>query len=409
MSLSPPSPAPGRGPLHGIRVLDLTRVLSGPFCSMILADLGAEIIKIEEIDKGDPSRAVAPFANGASHMDLAINHNKKSVALDARTDGGRDVILQIARHCDVVLENFRPDVMDRLGLSDPALHAANPRLVRCSISGFGRGNALSNKPSFDIIAQALSGAMAINGEPQGDPLRMGLSMGDLGAGMWAAIGVLAALQQRERDGVGNGIDVSMLDCLIALQGQAASHYLVSGESPRRTGNNSTSVVPYGMFPVKDGHIILALHIGSFWRKFCEAVGHPEWIPDPRFVNATARRKNREVLESTMGEVLRTRTAAEWASLFNESDIPNAAVLDMGAALALPVVQDRGLVRHCTTHATAGPVRVVGTPLKFARGFEDHTVIAAPVLGQHTDEVLSQLLGYPPQKLQDLRRDGVIGG
>ena len=408
MSMPPPSPAPGRGPLHGIRVLDLTRVLSGPFCSMILADLGAEIIKIEETDKGDPSRAVAPFANGASHMDLAINHNKKSVALDARTDGGREVILAIARHCDVLLENFRPDVMDRLGLSDQVLHAANPRLVRCSISGFGRGNALSNKPSFDIIAQALSGAMAINGEPQGNPLRMGLSVGDLGAGMWAAIGVLAALQQRERDGGGNGIDVSMLDCLIALQGQAASHYLVSGESPQRTGNNSTSVVPYGMFPVKDGHIILALHIGSFWRKFCETVGHPEWIPDPRFVNATARRQNREVLESTMGEVLRTRTVAQWASLFNESDIPNAAVLDMGAALALPVVQERGVVRH-STHATAGAVRVVGTPLKFARGFEDDTVTAAPVLGQHTDEVLAQLLGYPPQKLRDLRRDGVIGG
>lgn len=407
MSASHSAPAPGRGPLHAIRVLDLTRVLSGPFCAMILADLGAEVIKIEEGGKGDPSRAVDPFANGVSHMDLAINHNKKSVVLDARTAAGRQAILDLARHCDVVLENFRPDVMDRLGLSDDALHEANPRLIRCSISGFGRGNPMSGKPSFDIIAQALSGAMSMNGEVGGAPLRMGLSMGDLGAGMWAAIGVLAALQQRHVDGQGTGIDVSMLDCLIALQGQAAAHWFVSGESPGRTGNNSTRVVPYGMFPVKDGHIILALHIGSFWRKFCEAVGHAEWIPDARFANATARRHNREVLESTMGEVLRTKTAAEWAAILDRFDIPNAAVLEMGEALAQPVVQERGLVRSFQ-HPTAGTVKVVGTPLKYSRGFEDEAVRPAPLLGQHTDEVLVGLLGYDAEQLQALRREAAAG-
>ena len=400
---------PGRGPLHGIRVLDMTRVLSGPFCSMILGDLGAEIIKIEETAKGDSSRAVAPFANGASpvsHMDLTINRNKKSVAADVRTPKGRQIILDLAEHCDVLLENFRPDVMDRLGLSDDVLREVNPRLIHCSVTGFGRGNALSEKPSFDIIAQAMSGTMTTNGEPGGQPLKLGVSLGDLGAGMWAAIGVLAALQQRAGDDRGSSIDVSMLDSLMALQGQAASHYFVSGVSPPRIGNNSQSVVPYGMFPVQDGHIILALHIGSFWRKFCEAVGHPEWIPDPRFVNATARRHNREVLEATMSEVLRTKTAAEWARILDAADIPSSAVLDIGEALAQPIVNERKLVRSYE-HPLAGTVRVVGSPLKFDGGFEDDTVLHAPLLGEHTTEVLKGLLRYTQQQVDQLKADGVI--
>lgn len=395
-----------RGPLSGIRILDMTRVLAGPFCSMILGDLGAEIIKVEEIEKGDPSRAVAPFANGVSHFHLSVNRNKKGIAVDTRTESGRQIILDLAKHCDVLLENFRPDVMDRLGLSTVALKEANPRLIVCSISGFGKGNRLSNKPSFDIIAQAMSGMMSVNGEADGGPLKLGISLGDLGAGMWGAIGVLAALQHRNAENHAVEIDLSMLDSMMAFLSYMATEYFMTGVSPPRTGNNSTSVVPYGRFPVKDGHIILALHLGSFWRKFCEAVERPEWIGEARFRNAAARRENREVLEEAMGEVLRGRTGAEWAEVFDRYDIPNAAVVDIGEALSQTVVVDRGLVRRYE-HPTAGSIGVVGSPLKFAGDFDDAPPAPAPLLGQHTTEVLSQLLGYDRQKLEELVRDDVI--
>lgn len=395
-----------RGPLSGIRVLDMTRVLAGPFCSMILGDLGAEIIKVEEIEKGDPARAVAPFANGVSHYYLAINRNKKGIAVDARTESGRQIILDLAKHCDVLIENFRPDVMGRLGLSMEILKQANPRLIVCSISGFGKGNALSDKPSFDIIAQAMSGVMSINGESDGGPLKLGVPLGDLGAGLWGAMGVLAALQHRNAEHQAVAVDVSMLDSLMAFLSHMASEYFVTGESPPRTGNNSRSVVPYGRFPVSDGHIVLALHLGSFWRKFCGAVGHPEWIGDNRFRNAAARRENRQVLEDVMADVLRTRTAAEWTEIFNREDIPCAAVLDLGEALAQDVVVERGLVRQCD-HPTAGRVGVVGSPLKFSGDFDDSVTMPAPLLGQHTAEVLTQLLGYASEKIERLARDNVI--
>ena len=395
-----------RGPLAGIRVLDLTRVLAGPFCSMILGDLGAEIIKVEEIEKGDPARAVAPFANGVSHYHMAVNRNKKGIAVDVRTEGGRRIILDLVKHCDVVLENFRPGVMGRLGLSPDMLRQSNPKLVVCSISGFGKGNALSNKPSFDIIAQAMSGVMSVNGEADGGPLKLGISLGDLGAGLWGAIGVLAALQHRNSANQGVDIDLSMLDALLAMLPYMATHFFVSGKSPEREGNNSRSVVPYGRFPVSDGHIILALHLGSFWRKFCDAVGRTEWISDQRFRNAAARRENREILEQLMGEVLRTRTAAQWATVFDAHDIPNAAVLDIGEALSQPIVAERGLVRQ-TDHPTAGRVGVVGSPLKFSGDFDDSETSPSPLLGQHTDEVLTELLGYTPADLERFAREYVI--
>lgn len=396
----------GQGPLSGIRVLDMTRVLAGPFCSMILGDLGAEIIKVEEIEQGDPARAVAPFVNGVSHFHLAVNRNKKGIAVDVRTEAGRQIVLDLAKHCDVLLENFRPDVMDRLGLSTDALRQANPKLIVCSISGFGKGTSLSNKPSFDIIAQALSGVMSVNGEPDGGPLKLGISLGDLGAGLWAAIGVLAALQHRHAENRAVEVDVSMLDSLMALLSYLANYFFVTGQNPVRAGNTNTSVVPYGRFPVSDGHIVLALHIGSFWRRFCQAVDRPEWIDDERFRKAAARRENREVLESAMAQVLKTRTAAEWAVIFDRHDIPNAAVLDVGEALSQPVVAERGLIQECD-HPTAGRVRVLGSPLKFGGNFENAPPMPSPLLGQHTAEVLSDLLGYSSEVMQKLTRDNVI--
>lgn len=396
-----------RGPLAGIRILDLSRVLAGPFCSMILGDLGAEILKVEELGAGDSGRAVAPFANGASHFDLTVNRNKKGIAVDARTDAGRQVILDLARHCDVVLENFRPEVMDRLGLSSAALKAVNPDIIVCSISGFGKGNALSNKPSFDIVAQALSGIMSVNGDPDSGPLKLGISLGDLGAGIWAAVGILAALVRRQQGGKAVDIDLSMLDALMAFLATQATAQSMTGEAPARTGNNSSSVVPYGMFPVADGNIILALHLGSFWRKFCEAVGRPQWSDDPRFRKAASRRENRLELEKEMAEVLITKSGAQWAVIFDQHDIPNSAVLDIRQAMAQPVTRERGLVQR-VAHPQAGEVEMIGSPLKFIGDMAKPNPLPAPLHGQHTLEVLSKLLGYDSPRLEQLLKDNVIG-
>jgi len=400
------SAARGTGPLAGIRVLDLTRVLAGPFCSMILGDLGAEILKIEELGAGDSGRAVAPFRNGASHFDIAVNRNKKSLAVDARTEQGRKIVLDLVRHCDVVLENFRPGVMDRLGLSSDTLKSINPDVVVCSISGYGQGNPFSGKPSFDIIAQAMTGMMSINGDAGAGPQKLGISLGDLGAGIWAAVGVLAALVRRGRGGKAVDVDLSMIDALLAFLPTHAAAMSMTGTPPAQTGNNSTSVVPYGMFPVADGHIILALHLGSFWRNFCNAVGRPEWSDDPRFRKSSARRENRLELEAEMATVLKTRTGQEWAGIFDAHDIPNSAVLDVGQAMQLPVVQARGLIRR-VNHPQAGEVDLVGSPIRFIGDVEAAPANAAPLHGQDTLQVLGSLLGYGAADLDRLVQDKVI--
>ncbi len=397
-----------RKPLEGLRILDLSRVLTGPFCSMILGDLGAEILKVEEIDKGDPARAVSPFIEGVSHYFLAVNRNKKSISVDTRTAQGRQIVLDLARHSDVLLENFRPGVMDRLGLSVAALREVNPRLVICSISGFGQDGHLSGKPSFDLIAQAMSGVMSVNGEPGIDPVRLGLPLGDLGAGLWAAIGVLAALQHRGNTGEALEVDVSLLDGLISLLTYMAEIYFFTGESPKQIGNSHYSVVPYGRFPVKDGHIVLALHIGSFWRKFCTAIGRPEWAADPRFRRAADRTANRNELEREMAAVLTTRPSAEWIALFEAQDIPCAAVLDIGEALSQEVVRERRMIKECL-HPVAGPLKVLGSPYRFGRAFDDLPPTPPPELGEHTTQVLSELLGYDSELIDRLARDKVIGG
>ena len=264
-----------RGPLSGLRILDFTRVLAGPFCTMILGDLGAEIIKIEDLAGGDQTRNIPPHVNGESHYFLAINRNKKSVALDARTPGGRAVLLDLVRECDAVVENFRPGVMARLGLGEAALRKVNPRVVICSISGYGQETSLSAKPSFDLVAQAMSGVMSINGEADGPPTKLGLPIGDLGGGVWAAIGILSALQHRNATGEALTIDLSLLDGLVGMLGYLGELYLLTGEVPTRVGSAHQSVVPYGRFPAKDGHIVIALMVESFWVKFCSAIGQPE--------------------------------------------------------------------------------------------------------------------------------------
>ncbi len=389
------------GPLSGLRVLDLSRVLAGPFCSMILGDLGAEIIKVEDPSGGDQTRTIPPFVNGVSHYFLAINRNKKSIAVDTRLPEGREVILDLVRQSDVVLENFRPGVMDRLGLSFEVLRALKPDLVVCSISGFGQTGKMSNLPSFDLITQAMSGVMSINGEPDGPPTKLGLPMGDIGGGLWAAIGVLAALQARSRSGVGAHIDLSLLDGLVGLMGYLAEIYLVTGENPARVGSAHHSVVPYGRYPVKDGHIVLALHVGTFWRKFCGAIGRSDLADNPKYRTTSDRRDNRDELEAIVIELLQTRTAEEWHVVLHDADVPHGTVNTVGEALEQDVIAERGLVQTYQ-HPVAGPTKVVGSPLRFTGQYEAGPMAAAPLLGEHTEEILTGLLGYDADRIRALR-------
>ncbi len=401
--------APGserRGPLSGLRILDLTRVLAGPFCTMILGDLGAEIIKVEEIDGGDQTRNIPPHVNGESHYFLAINRNKKSLALDARTPGGRSVILDLVRHCDAVVENFRPGVMDRLGLGADALRAVNPGLIVCSISGYGQNTSLSDKPSFDLVAQALSGVMSINGEPEGPPTKLGLPMGDLGGGLWAAIAILAALQHRGATGESLTVDLSLLDGLIGLLGYLAQGYFMTGEVPRRIGSSHQSVVPYGSYPARDGHIIIALMVESFWVKFCAAIDRPELVTDERFATTTARKLNRRALEALIADVLSARTVAEWQDILSAADIPCAPVNTVDQALRMPVLAERNVIRT-VEHPVAGTVETVSSPIRFLGRFGDTAIQPAALLGQHTAEILRELLGYSMERTEELVAQGAV--
>lgn len=395
-----------RGPLEGVRVLDLSRVLAGPFCSMILADLGAEVIKIEEIGVGDQTRTIPPFANGQSHYFLAINRNKRSVALDARTPEGRDILLKIAQHCDVVLENFRPGVLDRLGLGYDKLKALKPEIIVCSISGFGATSPMRDKPSFDLVTQALSGVMSINGYPDGPPTKLGLPLGDIGGGMWAAIGVLAALNERRVTGRGLQIDLSLLEGLMGLLGYLAEIHLVTGENPGRMGNSHHSIVPYGLMPAKDGHIVLALHVGGFWRNFCRAVGREDLISDSRFRTVKDRHMNRAELERLVGEIMMTRTVAEWQEILDDADVPHGPVNSIGDALNQPAVRAAGFVRE-TQHPTAGTIKVVGSPLRFPGNYDECPVEPPPLLGEHTREVLRSLAGLDDAEIERLAATGVV--
>ncbi len=400
------SAAPRQGPLHGIRVLDLSRVLTGPFCSMILADMGAEVWKIEELGHGDQTRSIPPYVGGESHYYMAINRNKTSVAVDLKTPEGRDIALGLAAQADIVLENFRPGVMDRLGLGYDTLRAAKSDLIICSITGFGQTGPMSTKPSFDLVTQALSGVMSINGEPDGPPTKLGIPMGDVGGGLWGAIAVLAALQHRTATGEGLHVDLSMLDGLIGLLGYLAEIHLVTGESPGRVGSSHHSIVPYGRYPVKDGHIVLALHVGGFWRNFCHAVGRPELIDDDRFRQTADRHANRTILEPIVIDILAEKTMAEWHEILDAGDVPHSPVNSVGDALTHPAVKARDLIKT-TDHPKAGKVDVVGSPIQFLNDPFQFSWRAAPTLGADSRTILQDVLGYDDAQVNDLLKSGII--
>jgi crotonobetainyl-CoA:carnitine CoA-transferase CaiB-like acyl-CoA transferase len=393
------------GPLAGIRVIDLTRVLAGPFCTQSLGDLGAEVLKIEPPGLGDETRHFPPFVAGEGHYFLGINRNKKSLVIDLQQPQGADILRRLAGTADILVENYRPGVMDRLGLGYDKLAAINPRLIYCAISGFGLTGPLRDKPSFDIVTQALSGALSINGERGHMPVKLGIPLGDMVGGVFGPMAILAALHERTQTGRGRLIDISLHDGLIGMLGYFAQFAFITGEDPGPMGSSHPNIVPYGSFPASDGSIIIAVLSERFWGRLCEALERPALAADPRFLTPTLRRDHRDELDRLISEVTETRTVAEWEERLAAADVPHAPVLGVTAALAHPHAVAREMVVEAD-HATIGSMRVAGRPIKFP-GAPQRPVTAPPSFGQHTAAVLRDELGYTDAEIAALRETGVI--
>ena len=388
------------GPLAGVRVLDFTRVLAGPSASLALADLGAEVYKIEPPGSGDETRSFPPFRASESHYYLSINRGKKSIVIDLKTEEGVALAKDLARQCDVLIENYRPGVMDRLGLGYDVLAEINPRLIYCSISGYGMTGPLRDLPSFDIVLQAMSGALSVNGETGQAPCKMGLPIGDLVGGINGPIGILSALYERSVTGRGRQIDISLLDGMFGLLAYLPQLAFFNGENPQPQGSQHPNLVPYGSFPAADGAIIIACLTNSFWNRICTAIGRPELEDDPRYNMLEKRRDNRSEVNEAVAQFTRQKTVQQLVELFTEHEVPNAPILGVLEALSQPQAVAREMVVE-TEHQTLGRIPIVNRSIKFP-GSQQPVPSAPPVLGQNTDEVLTGVLGLTAEQVKGLR-------
>jgi formyl-CoA transferase/CoA:oxalate CoA-transferase len=395
-----------RGPLDGLVVVDLTRVLSGPYCTMLLADMGARVIKIEHPDRGDDTRAWGPpFVGAESAYFLSINRNKESLTLDLKQPEGRAILDRLLDRADVLVENFRPGTMDRLGYSYDAAAAKWPRLIYCSISGFGQTGPRRHQAGYDAVVQAEAGLMSITGEADGPPLRLGVAIADIVSGMFAAQGIAMALFARERNGHGQRVDVGMLDATVALLTYQAAAYFATGRPPERIGNRHPSIAPYETFDAKDGEFVLAVGNDDQWRRLCTVMGEPELGDDERFATNRLRLENYEALKTIVGDRLRQRTRAEWIALLTADGVPSGAVRDIGEVLGDPHLSARSMI-EIVEHATVGAVRVLGVPIKLS-DTPGSVRTAPPTLGQHTDQILRGDLGLSEEEIAALRRKKTV--
>jgi crotonobetainyl-CoA:carnitine CoA-transferase CaiB-like acyl-CoA transferase len=376
------------GPLHGVRVLELAQIMAGPTCGLMLADLGADVVKVEKIPGGDDSRGYRePRVNGVSAPFLMLNRNKRGIALDLKSARGRDVFLRLVADADIVIENYRRDTMDKLGLGYEALAAKNPALIYCAITGFGREGPMADRGGFDLVAQGFAGLMAITGEPGGPPAKNGNPVSDVNAGLLAAIGVLAAYAERLKTGRGQLVDTSLFEAALQQTYWHASSYFATGESPGPLGSAHILTAPYQAFEARDGYINIGGANQSNWERIAQALGHPEWREDPRFVDNSARMRNRDALVEAMNDVLRTRTRAEWMQVFDAAGVPAGPVHSLAEALEHPQTRARGMVVD-VDHPDAGPTRGIGCPVHLSNAAA-RDARPAPRLGQHTREVLRE--------------------
>jgi formyl-CoA transferase len=394
------------GALDGIRVLDLSRHLAGPYCAMMLGDLGAEVIKIERPGVGDESRHWGPpFFDGESAYYLCCNRNKQSLTLNLKHERGLAIARELARHSDVVIENFRVGILDKLGLGYADLKSINSRLVYCSISGFGHTGPDRDLGSYDFLIQGRGGLMSITGEPDGPPLKVGVAIADVTAGLFACNAILAALLARERTGAGQHLDIALFDSQIACLANIGSNYLCSGEIPERWGNAHKSIVPYEALQAADDYLILAIGNDEQWRQFCVAAGVAAWATDPRFATNPERVANREALIPLLQGLLSGRTVTEWLQLCADADVPAGPVNTIDRVFADPQARARGMLVQMP-HPTLGTVRLVGTPFNLS-ATPAQMRLPPPLLGEHTDAILSRLLALDDSAIAELHRDGVV--
>jgi crotonobetainyl-CoA:carnitine CoA-transferase CaiB-like acyl-CoA transferase len=394
----------GTAPLAGLRVLDLSRALAGPYGTLVLGDLGAEIIKIEPYPDGDQNRRHKQRVGGESLNFLSVNRNKQSVVMNLKSDRGRALFYDLVKVSDIVYDNFRPGVLERLGLDYDTLSEINPRIISCSVSGFGHSGPLAQSPAYDLIIQALSGAMSFTGEPGRPPVRSAIPIADLGGGMFGAIGILAALQSRHQTGRGARIDISLLDVQISMLVYYAAWYLNQGIEPQPVGAGHPANVPYNVYPTKDGYIAIAARDQKFWTILCQKLDLADFVEDKDYIDEHARRDNRDALEAILVEHLTRRSTEEWLGIL--SGIPCSPVNSVGQALNLAQVKDRNMVIELD-HPTAGALRFAGNPVKIG-GMQEASA-PPPRLGEHTETVLRSLLGLGAQECAELIRSGVIRG
>ena len=389
-------------PLTGLKVLDLTRVVSGPFCTMLLADFGANVIKVEAPD-GDPSRVTGILGAGENPYFVNLNRNKRTITIDMKQERGKEIVRRMAQASDVLVENFRPGVMDRLGLGYTALSALNPALIYAAVTGFGKTGPYKDRPAFDFIAQAMSGFMSLNGDRTMPSLRVGIPISDTIAGLYTAFGILAALRERDRTGRGQEIQTAMVDGLISMFTFAAAAYFSTGQLPPRNGNDHMVVAPYGLFNASDGPIAIAPSTEKNWQQLCTALGLENLMSDPRFDSAEKRREHRGEINAIMESVIGARSQTEWIALLNRAGVPCGPVNNIAQAFSDPQVLHQEMVIESAQ--PSGPVKVPGFPVKLSRtpaGLRK----PSPQVGEHTVGVLQEF-GYHDKEIQGLIHDRVV--
>ena len=393
------------GPLRGMRVLELAQIMAGPTCGMLLADMGADVVKVEKLPGGDDSRGYRePLVNGVSAPFMMLNRNKRGMALNLKHPSGRDVLLRMVRDADVLTENFRRGTLDKLGLGYDVLAAANPGLIYCAVSGYGRNGPDADKGGFDLIAQGFAGLMSITGEPGGPPVKTGNSVADINAGILAAVGILAAYAHKLATGQGQVVDTSLMEAALQQTYWHAAMYFATGQSPGPTGSAHLLTAPYQAFGTRDGWINIGGANQANWERIADALGHPEWRDDSRFATNSARMANLSALTAAMSDVLATRTKAEWIAVLDAAGVPVGPVHSIGEALEHPQTLARGMVVDLT-HPQAGAAKALGCPIHFSKT-PTRITRPAPMLGEHTRELLHEY-GYTDIDIDVLIADGVV--
>jgi CoA:oxalate CoA-transferase len=378
-----------QGPLSGITVIDLSRILAGPYCTMMLAELGARVIKVETPGRGDDARHYGPFVNGKSAYFQSVNRGKESIALNLKDDGDREIFGKLLETADVVVENFRPGAMDKLGYGWEALHAKYPKLIYASASGFGHSGPEMYRPAYDMVVQGMGGIMSVTGHPGTPPTRIGMSIGDIGSGLYATIGVQAALFHRQLTGEATKVDIGMLDCQVALLENAVMRYFTSGTAPGPLGARHPSITPFEAYETHDGYIIISAGNDSLFAKMAEGMGKPEWATDPRYTTNDLRNQNVDAIKDEMEAVLKTNTTAHWIAVMDKAGVPCGPINNVAQAADHPQTLARNMIVDVEDPIT-GPMRVVGNPVKIS-GFEDpKSREPAPNLDEDRDAILAEL-------------------